>query len=827
MTARSAEPRLDFESLFRSTPAAYLIVMPDAPDYHIVDVNAAYLAATMKQREDLIGRPLFAAFPLNPDDPTATGGPNIRHSLGTVLRTGQPHTIAAQRYDIAGPAGKFERRYWKLVSSPILDADGHIVHILHHVEDVTPYEILASERTRAVSEREQHARLEVAAVGRAEEAERRLQRVYQEVPLAMTLLSGPDHISEFANTRFRELVGQRPIIGRPIREALPELAGQGIFESLDGVYTTGLPAHAFGHPVRLDRGSATPDERFFNLVYQPLLDENGTTDSIALVAIDVTEVVRSREEAGIAARDRDAERRRLLAVLDQTPLGILVADAPSGRLLFSNARADQILGPSRPADDLHLYAASRRFFHRSERPIEPDEWPLARAVARGETVESEVLWLERAHGQRIEIVIKAAPVRDARGAIIAGIAVFWDVTAERRTERQLREAQRLQAVGTLAGGVAHEVNNQMTAVLGFGEFVLDALGPDHPQTPDQRQVLHAAERAARVTQQLLAFSRQQVHQPRVLDLRDLADGLQPVLVQLLGSDKELAIDASRARQRVSVDPSQVEQVLINLVANARDATPTGGRVTISVEDILVSGASTTVERQSASMAPGEYVMLTVTDTGAGMTPDTIARIFEPFFTTKPVGQGTGLGLAMVYGIVKQHGGYIWAHSNPGEGTAVRLYWPAVASKSSSERGRAGSDDHGTTAPSNAATILVVEDEDAVRQLTVRTLESAGFTVIAAEDGEAALGVIRGGKVLDLLLTDVIMPRVSGRQVADVATEIQPRLPVLFISGYAGDDMMMRELVPKDAPFLQKPFTPDELVRTVGDLLVTGERERTS
>ena len=334
-------------------------------------------------------------------------------------------------------------------------------------------------------------------------------------------------------------------------------------------------------------------------------------------------------------------------------------------------------------------------------------------------------------------------MRDAGGAIIAGVAVFWDVTAERRTERQLREAQRLQAVGTLAGGVAHEVNNQMTAVLGFGEFVLKALGPDHPQTPDQQQVLHAAERAARVTQQLLAFSRQQPHQPRVLDLRELAHGLQPVLVQLLGNDKVLAIDASRARRTVNVDPSQVEQVLINLVANARDATPTGGRVTISVEDVSVTGGSP-VEGTGANMAPGEYVILAVTDTGAGMAPDTIARIFEPFFTTKPAGQGTGLGLAMVYGIVKQHGGYIWVHSNPGEGTSVRVYWPAVAPRSRQKSARAGGDEPDGPAPSPAATILVVEDEEAVRQLTVRSLESAGFTVIPAEDGEAALRVIHGG-----------------------------------------------------------------------------------
>lgn len=817
MTARPANARLDFEALFRAASAGYIVVLPDTPHFHIVDVNAAYLTATMKRREELIGRPLFSAFPLNPDDPTSSGAVNIRHSLDTVLQTGEPHTIAAQRYDIAGPDGKFERHYWKFVSAPVRDADGRITHIVHHVEDVTPYQILAAERTRAVSERERLAVLEAAALGRAEEAERRLHRVYQEAPVAMALLSGPDHVFEFVNTRYQELVGHRQVLGRPIRHALPELAGQGLFEALGEVFASGRPVHAFEGAISLDRGSGMPEERFFNLVYQPLLDENGVTDSIALVAIDVTELVKSREEARTAARDRDAERRRLLAVLDQSPLGIVIADAPSGRLLFANARAEEIFGRSRPADDLHQYAANRRGFHGSGRPIEPNEWPLARAVGQGETVENEVLWVERSHGHRIEITIKAAPVRNADGAIIAGVAVFWDVTAERRTERQLREAQRLQAVGTLAGGVAHEVNNQMTAVLGFGEFVLRALGPRHPQEADQRQVLLAAERAARVTQQLLAFSRQQVHQPRVLDLRDLADGLRPVLRQLLGSDKELVIASGRPQRRVNVDPSQIEQVLINLVANARDATPTGGRVTVSVEDVEVS--DTPVAGQSVSMAPGPYVKLTVADTGAGMPLDTIARIFEPFFTTKPVGHGTGLGLSMVYGIVKQHGGYIWAHSHPGDGTAMRLYWPAVAPREGSERGGAGARHGDGSTPPQAARILVVEDEDAVRQLVVRSLESAGFTVIAAEDGEAALRALgREGALPDLLLTDVVMPRVSGRQLSDAATRIRPDLPVLFISGYAGDDMILRELVPEGAPFLQKPFTPDQVVRSVSDLL---------
>ncbi|MEO7987248.1 MAG: ATP-binding protein, partial [Gemmatimonadales bacterium] len=371
--------------------------------------------------------------------------------------------------------------------------------------------------------------------------------------------------------------------------------------------------------------------------------------------------------------------------------------------------------------------------------------------------------------------------------------------------------------------VAHEVNNQMTAVLGFGEFVLRALGPDHPQAPDQRQVLLAADRAARVTQQLLAFTRQQINQPRVIELGELADRLRPVLQQLLGSDKELEITPTRPRRRVNADPMHVEQVLINLVANARDATGTDGRVTISVEDAEVSEAP--VAGQSSSMAPGPYVVLTVADSGTGIDADTIARIFEPFFTTKPVGQGTGLGLSMVYGIVKQHGGYIWAQSHPGQGTAMRLYWPAVPSlQTPGLEAPDGETVSEVSRPQKATTILVVEDEPAVRQLAVRSLESAGFTVLEAADGKAALDVIHAGqRVPDLLLTDAVMPRLGGRELGETAAALEPDLPVLFISGYAGDDVVLRRLVPEGAAFLQKPFTPTQLVRSVTRLLARRER----
>jgi PAS domain S-box-containing protein len=819
MTARSIGAGLDFEAMFRTAPAAYLILLPDAPDYHIADLNEAYAATTMTRREDLVGQKLFEAFPLNPQDPLANGAVHFRRSLDTVLLTRRTNTIAAQRYDIPGRGGVFERRYWKVESTPLLDVDGSVTYIVQRLEDVTAYRSVADERTRLGWERGRLAHLEAEAQERADAAERRLKAVYQHAPVAMALLGGRNHVFEFANARHLEIIGHSDVLGKPIRDVLPELEGQSVFEELDRVFSTGRASHNSELVVRLSRPGSAPHDVCLNVVFEPLLGADGVTESIAFVASDVSELVRSREEARAAAADRDAERRQLLAVLEQSPLGIAIAEAPSGRLLFVNARVGEIYGRSRLSESIESYSVDWRGYHRDGRQIEPQEWPMARAILQGETIENEVVWIEHSKGHRVEITIKAAPIRNAEGEIIAGVAVLWDVTAERRRERQLREAQRLQAVGTLAGGVAHEVNNQMTVVLGFGEFVLRALDPDQQQAADQRQVLQAADRAARVTQQLLAFSRQQTNQPRVLDLYELALGLRPVLTQLLGSDKELVIVPTRPESRVNADPIHVEQVLINLVANARDAITTGGRVTISVEDVVVEGGGP-IDGQRLSMVPGPYVLLTVSDSGTGIDPETISRIFEPFFTTKPVGQGTGLGLSMVYGIVKQHRGYIWAHSQPGRGTAMRLYWPAVRPEAAAATSEGDTLTRPTSLP-KAARVIVVEDEDSVRQLTVRTLASAGWTVTEAKDGPEALRLLHEATApLDMLLTDVVMPYLSGRQLSEMAAELYPGLPVLFISGYAGNEVILKRLIPEGAAFLQKPFTPEELIRAASEVLAS-------
>jgi signal transduction histidine kinase len=284
--------------------------------------------------------------------------------------------------------------------------------------------------------------------------------------------------------------------------------------------------------------------------------------------------------------------------------------------------------------------------------------------------------LRRHDGVYRRCTIRAVPVLDDDGEVVEWVGVHTDITDRARVEEQLRQAERLQAVGTLAGGVAHEVNNQMTAVLGFGEFVLGALGRGHPQYSDVADMVESARRAAEITHQLLAFSRRQVTQPVALDLHRLTLDLRSVLSRILGSDKTLVIRTPETSRRARADRTQIEQVLINLVANARDAVPSGGTVTISFDAVELDAAFG--ELHHVEVAAGTYVLLTVADDGIGMDRETLQRIFEPFFTTKVVGAGTGLGLSTVYGIVKQHDGYIWGDSEPGRGTAMKVYLPAIA-----------------------------------------------------------------------------------------------------------------------------------------------------
>jgi PAS domain S-box-containing protein len=427
---------------------------------------------------------------------------------------------------------------------------------------------------------------------------------------------------------------------------------------------------------------------------------------------------------------------------------------------------------------------------------------------------------KRKDGRPITVRLSGRAVLDERGALQGFEIIAEDVTERRQLEQQLRQAQKMEAIGQLAGGVAHDFNNLLTIITGFGQLVSDSIGCDHPLRKHVDEIVHAGERAAAVTRQLLAFSRRQVLTPRVLDLNSVVVGMGKMLTHLIAEDIQLETQLEKNLGRVKADPGQIEQVIMNLAVNARDAMPQGGKLIIETANVELDEA---YERRHGLPKTGPFVTLAVSDTGCGMEAETQSHIFEPFFTTKEQSKGTGLGLATVYGIVKQTGGDIWIYSEPGRGSTFKVYLPRVEEAAETV---APAQPDGRAA-CGSETILLVEDEEGVRKLARSVLEAKGYRVLEAGHGEEALKVAQAYQAsIDLLLADMVMPQMSGSKLAHRLIALRPSIRVIFMSGYSDKAALQQEVLGPGTPFLQKPFTPDSLARKVREVLDANHSQRT-
>jgi PAS domain S-box-containing protein len=628
----------------------------------------------------------------------------------------------------------------------------------------------------------------------AEEELRRSRERYR-----MALLRSPVVVFEqdrelrytWAHDPESRLIGEAA--GRSDAELLPEV---------DAAVLTGLKRAVLESGQGVHEVFETEAGATFDLTLEPLMGRTGSVTGVIGTAVDVT-----------ASREREVRLRQLSRAIEQSPSSVIITDI-RGNIEYVNSTFSSVTGYA--ADE--VLGREVRLLKSGEHPSETfaDLW---HTITSGREWRGE-LCNRRKSGELYWESVSIAPLADEAGRITHFVSVQSDLTARREAERELEEArlqlvqsQKLEAVGQLAGGVAHDFNNLLNVIMGFTELLGRGLGDDARAQQRVGQIMGAARRAGDLTRQLLAFSRRQVLQPRVVDLDEIVTTFEKMIRRLIGEDVELSFEGSSDQARVKVDPGQMEQVLMNLCVNARDAMPRGGLLSIRTGVVSLDRA---YAASRGPVQPGDYVLVTVSDTGCGMDSATQARIFEPFFTTKEAGSGTGLGLATVYGIVKQSGGYVWVYSEVGVGTTFKIYLPVAEGEAAA---RVVDDAAPVRAAGPHVSVLLVEDQDALREMIHEVLDDLGYTVVEAADGPRALELAAGRDApVDLLLTDLVMPRMSGRELAEQLRQRWPGLRVLYMSGYTADVVARHGILEPGVQLLHKPFSTTELANRLREAL---------
>jgi PAS domain S-box-containing protein len=655
----------------------------------------------------------------------------------------------------------------------------------------------------------------------------RLAEMFEQAPGFIAILRGPDHVFDLVNPAYRQLIGGRDVLGQPVAKALPEVVEQGFVEILDRVYRSGEPFTGAAAPISLRTTPGGPVElRYLDFAYQPVRGQDGAVFGIFVQGSDATD--RMRAEA--ALRDSEAQFR---SFAEAAPNHVWTS-LPDGLLDWFNPRVYDYSG-ARPGElDGQGWG---QMVHPDDFEVAAERWAMS--LARGEPYEAEFR-LRRADGAYRWHIARAAPLRDETGAVTRWIGTNTDVDDLRsaqaaladlnatlelrveeraaeleRTQEQLRQSQKMEAVGQLTGGIAHDFNNLLQGITGSLDLMQKRIAQGRIGELDRfvAGAMTSAGRASALTHRLLAFSRRQPLEPRPVRANPLVASMEDLLRRTLGERIELELVLAGGLWPTLCDPNQLENALLNLAINARDAMPDGGKLTIETGNAHLDSAYVAAR---GDLQPGQYVCLSVTDTGTGMDAETLVKAFEPFFTTKPIGQGTGLGLSMIYGFTRQSDGHARIYSEPGAGTTVKLYLP---------RHRGPIEEAGPASVLAAVpparegeTVLVVEDEPVVRGLIVEVLRDLGYQALEADDGPAGLEMLRSRRRIDLLVTDVGLPGLNGRQVADAGRSLRPGLKVLFMTGYAENAAFASGFLETGMSMITKPFAMEHLAARIRGML---------
>ena len=806
--AEGASHSADYRALFDASPTPLVAVAP--PDWTIVAANNARLALTGATRADQIGRKLFEAFPDDPGDAQADGVRNLSASLERVVATAMTDVMSVQRYDIMDASGRFVERWWSPVNTPVIGPDGSVALVIHRVEEVT--EVM---RLRGEAEARNQLVRDMQAVIDRERATAAALRASEEFNRQM-LASSADCI------KVLDLDGRLQFMSE---------GGKGVMEVDDfsAVQGTCWPDfwHGEGHVMALAaveaakrggtgrfQGFATTmkgSPRWWDVIVTAMLGADGAPEKLLSISRDVSatkqaelRLIEINDTLEAQVVERTAERDRMW---DISPDLMVVIDF-DGVFRRVNPAWTAVLGFK--AEELTGHHVNE-FVVQDDHRETVDAYELAARGGRP-TIENRY---RHKNGSVRHISWVAAPAGDMTYATGRDVTVEREAALElARAQDALRQAQKMEAVGQLTGGLAHDFNNLLTGIMGNLELLQQRIARGRLDNVDRyvTAAQGAGRRAASLTQRLLAFSRRQTLDPKPTDVNRLISGMEELLRRTVGSTTDIEVVGAVGLWTALIDVVQLESALLNLCINARDAMPGGGKITIETANKWLDDRTA----RERDLPAGQYLAVCVSDTGTGMTPEVIERAFEPFYTTKPLGQGTGLGLSMIYGFARQSGGQVRIYSELGHGTTVCIYLPRTHGPTQDFK---VADD--TTLPNGGTgeTVLVVDDETTIRHLIDEVLEDLGYRVIGAGDGAAGLKILQSDARIDLLITDVGLPNgMNGRQLADAARAIRPDLKVLFITGYAENAAVGNGHLDHGMELLTKPFALDELTRKVRDTL---------